>query len=159
MFLFNAAYEFTVMHMSNLVYEEINQRSQQKQESLSLSLSGISPIWAKRLERKPFLVSLTRLRWLSEIADPQKCVVGEAYGFSSSYIDSCRQCASIANKFSLYFALCWQKKLQGVQSIFVRHWNENHLWVEQYRLYILWPVVDPIWDIKSNDDVLLKYLH
>src|ERR671931_490934 len=115
------------MKRNELIYNEIND---ELPEQRPLSLSDISPTWAKRLEEKqpllPFLVSLTRLRWLSEITDPRKCVVGEAYGFSASYTDSCSQCASIGNKFSLYFAMCCQKTLEKVAQMFVKHWNEKH---------------------------------
>ena len=115
------------MKRNELIYSEINDELPQQRP---LSLSDISPTWAKRLQGKqpllPFLVSLTRLRWLSEITDPRKCVVGEAYGFSASYTDSCSQCASIGNKFSLYFAMCRHKKLEKVEQMFVKHWNEKH---------------------------------
>src|SRR5919198_2729551 len=113
------------MKRNELIYDETNELSQQQ----PLSLSDISPTWAKRLEERelvPFLASLARLRWLSEIADPRKCVVGEAYGFSASYTDSCRQCTIMANKFSLYFAMCRNKKLEKIQQMFVKHWNEKH---------------------------------
>jgi hypothetical protein len=113
------------MKRNELIYDEVNKRPQQQ----PLSLSDISPTWAKRLQEKqplPSLISLTRLRWLSEIADPRKCVVAEAYGFSSLYTISCRQCTIMANKFSLYFAMCWHKKLEKVQQMFVKHWNEKH---------------------------------
>src|SRR6187200_986748 len=102
------------MKRNELIYSEINDELPQQRP---LSLSDISPTWAKRLQGKqpllPFLISLTRLRWLSEITNPRKCVVGEAYGFSASYTDSCSQCASIGNKFSLYFAMCSHKKLEN----------------------------------------------
>ena len=115
------------MKRNELIYNKINYEPPQQRP---LSLSDISPTWAKRLQGKqpllPFLVSLTRLRWLSEITDPRKCVVGEAYGFSPSYTDSCSQCASIGNKFSLYFAMCRHKKLEKVEQMFVKHWNQKH---------------------------------
>src|ERR671931_2302881 len=115
------------MKRNELICNEIND---ELPEQRPLSLSDISPTWAKRLQGKqpllPFPISLTRLRWLSEITDPRKCVVGEAYGFSASYTDSCSQCAIMANKFSLYFAMCCQKKLEKVEQMFVKHWNEKH---------------------------------
>src|ERR687887_750103 len=117
------------MKRNELIYNEINDELPQQRP---LSLSDISPTWAKRLQGKqppllplPFLASLARLRWLSEIADPRKCVVGEAYGFSASYTDSCRQCTIMANKFSLYFAMCRNKKLEKIQQ-FQLLFNQNH---------------------------------
>src|SRR5919198_5150009 len=112
------------MKRNELIYDETNELSQQQ----PLSLNDISPTWAKRLEERelvPFLASLARLRWLSEIADPRKCVVGEAYGFSASYTDSCRECTIMANKFSLYFAMCRNKKLEKIQQ-FQLLFNQNH---------------------------------
>jgi hypothetical protein len=52
-----------------------------------LTLDAISPLWAKRLEESKLLppLSLERLRLYLELKDTSKCVVGEAYGFSSSY--------------------------------------------------------------------------
>jgi hypothetical protein len=96
----------------------------------SLLLNDISPIWAMRLKEKGsplFLLSLTRFRWIFQILHPKKCVVAEAYGFSSSYTNDCAQCARIGNKFSLYYALNFSKKLEDNQNKFVKHWNEKHL--------------------------------
>jgi hypothetical protein len=95
-----------------------------------LSLGSISPTWAGRLKEKRsslFLLSLTRLTWLFQILHQKKCVVAEAYGFSSSYTNNCPQCARIANKFSLYFTMNLLKKLEENQNRFVKHWNEKHL--------------------------------
>ena len=95
-----------------------------------LSLNDISPTWALRLKdkRSPlFLISLTRLQWLFEIINPKKCVVAEAYGFSSAYTNNCAECARVGNKFSLYFALHLPKKLKENQQRLVKHWNEKHL--------------------------------
>jgi diphthamide biosynthesis methyltransferase len=111
----------------DLVYDIINKNVGQKHETLSLI--DISPRWAKRLEEKqslPFLMPIKWLQWLSEIIDPQKCVVGEAYGFSSSYANTCAECTSLANKFPLYFAICSHKKLGDLEQTFVKHWNEKH---------------------------------
>jgi hypothetical protein len=95
-----------------------------------LSINEISPIWAIRLKEKKsslFLLSLTRFRWLFQILHPKKCVVAEAYGFSSSYTNDCAQCARIGNKFSLYYAINFHKKFEENQNRFVKHWNEKHV--------------------------------
>jgi hypothetical protein len=56
------------MKRNELIYDETNDELSQQRP---LSLCDISPTWAKRLQGKqpllPFLVSLTRLRWLSGI--------------------------------------------------------------------------------------------
>ncbi len=94
-----------------------------------LSLMDISPRWAMRLKEKRslmFLLSLTRLQWLFQIIHPKKCVVAEAYGFSSSYTLDCNECARMGNKFSLYFAMCLSNKFEENLHRFVKHWNDKH---------------------------------
>ena len=119
-----------------IIYEQNMQeqchqlRYRNQQQKQHLSLSDISPIWNSRLKGKQsplFLISLTRLLWLFEIIHPKKCVVAEAYGFSSSYTNNCNQCARIGNKFSFYFAMCIPKKIKENQERFIKHWNEKHL--------------------------------
>ena len=54
-----------------------------KQQQIGLTLSDISPKWAKRLgeqQQLPAPMSITWLRWWFEIIYPPKCVVGEAHG-------------------------------------------------------------------------------
>lgn len=116
------------LHIHNLHYHQYQQ---------PFSLGDISPTWALRLKEKRsplFSVSLKRLQWLFEIIHPKKCVVAEAYGFSSSYTNNCAECAKIGNKFSLYFTLYLHKKLEENQQRFVKHWKEKHL-----KIYGDWP--------------------
>ena len=102
----------------------------QNQEKL-LTLDAISPIWAKRLEQSNLLplLSLERLRLYFELRDTSKCVVGEAHGFSSSYMYSCKPCAKIGWKFMFYFMIHSYSKLESTKNEFVRHWSEKHLHV------------------------------
>jgi hypothetical protein len=67
-------------------------------QNQELKLDTISPIWAKKLEESKLLplLSLRRLRLYLELKDTSKCVVGEAYGFSSSYVSNCKLCSKIA---------------------------------------------------------------
>lgn len=132
-----------------LIYDEQQRIKMQHQHQLQnhnkhhpphlqpLSLDHILPKWAMRLKEKGssvFLISLTRLKWLFEIIHPKKCVVAEAYGFSSSYTNSCAECAIVGNRFSLYFTLYLHKKLGENQQRFVKHWNEKHL-----KIHCGWP--------------------
>jgi hypothetical protein len=59
-----------------------------------LRLHAISPIWTKKLEESKLLplLSFRRLRLYLELKSTSKCVVGEACGFSSSYVSDCKRC-------------------------------------------------------------------
>ncbi|MFL6461692.1 MAG: hypothetical protein ACJ71J_12240, partial [Nitrososphaeraceae archaeon] len=72
-----------------------------------LTMDTISPVWARRLEESKLLplLSLRRLQLYVELKDTSKCVVGEAYGFSSSYVSNCKLCSKIAWKFMFYFMI------------------------------------------------------
>jgi hypothetical protein len=104
------------------------EKTRQQQETLTLS--DISPNWAKRLgeqqHKLPVPMSITWLRWWFEIIYPPKCVVGEAHGFKRSYTDSCRECGKIGDRFSLYFTLRLCSKIEDNKHRFVKHWNEEH---------------------------------
>ena len=93
-----------------------------------LTLEDISPKWALRLknENMPSLLSPTWLQWRFELQRSSKCVVGEAYGYSSEYTENCDECDRIGCKFLYYFTLNWRSKLILNKQQFVRHWNEVH---------------------------------
>jgi hypothetical protein len=100
-------------------------------QKLLLTLSTISPIWAKRLEQSKLLpiLCLRRLQMYLELRDTSKCVVGEAYGFSSSYVYDCKRCSKIAWKFMFYFMIHSYSKLETTKKEFVKHWSERHHYV------------------------------
>jgi hypothetical protein len=94
-----------------------------------LTLNTISPIWAKKLEESKLLplLSFRRLKLYLELKRTAKCVVGEAYGFSSSYVRNCKTCSKISWKFMFYFMICSHSKLEDTKNEFVKHWSEmNH---------------------------------
>jgi hypothetical protein len=94
-----------------------------------LTLNTISPIWAKKLEESKLfpLLSLRRLKLYLELKRTAKCVVGEAYGFSSSYVRNCKRCSKISWKFMFYFMIHSYSKLEDTKNEFVKHWSEmNH---------------------------------
>jgi hypothetical protein len=110
------------------VKSSINHNVQNQQ---LLTLDTISPLWAKRLEEsKPLpLLSLERLQLYLELRDASKCVVGEAYGFSSAYVCDCKRCSKISWKFMFYFMIHSYSKLEGTKNEFVRHWGEKYHYV------------------------------
>jgi hypothetical protein len=94
-----------------------------------LTLGIISPKWAKRLEASKVLplFSIERLQLYLQLRDTSKCVVGEAYGFSSSYVYDCKMCSKIAWNFMFYFMIHSYSKLEGTKKEFVKHWVEKHV--------------------------------
>jgi hypothetical protein len=101
---------------------------EQQQE---LTLEDISPIWASRLKKEnlPAFMSLNWWKLHYELQKASKCVVGEAYGYSSQYTqytDECGRCNRIGYKFLYYFMLNWRGKLESNKQDFVKHWNEKH---------------------------------
>jgi|SRR5918994_1547719 hypothetical protein len=93
-----------------------------------LSLEIILPKWALRLKREniPTFMSPTWLRWRYELQKSSKCIVGEAYGYSSQYTENCDKCDRIGCEFLYYFTFNWQKRLELNKQEFVKHWNEEH---------------------------------
>jgi hypothetical protein len=93
-----------------------------------LTLEDISPKWASRLkkENSPTFMSPAWLQWCSELRKTSKCVVGEAYSYSSRYVYGCDDCNKIGCKFLYYFTLNWHGKLESNKQDFVSHWNEKH---------------------------------
>jgi hypothetical protein len=98
-----------------------------------LTLDAISPKWAKRLEASKLLplFSIERLQLYVELRDTSRCVVGEAYGFSSSYVYDCKRCSKIGWKFMFYFMIHPYSKLEETKKEFVKHWSEKHHYVSR----------------------------
>ena len=109
-----------------------------QEELLTLTLDTISPIWAKKLEESKLLplLSLRRLKLYLELKRTAKCVIGEAYGFSSSYVHNCKMCSKISWKFMFYFMIHSYSKLERTKNEFVKHWGEmNHYTSSFYGIY------------------------
>ena len=110
-----------------IIEEQLNHRKQKPQEQ-QLVLEDISPIWASRLKKENLstCMSLTWWKLHSELRNASKCVVGEAYGYSSRYTHDCGKCNRIGCKFLYYFTLNLQERLESNKQDFVKHWNEEH---------------------------------
>jgi hypothetical protein len=98
-----------------------------------LTLDAISPMWAKKLEESKLLplLSFRRLKLYLALKRTAKCVVGEAYGFSSSYVSNCKSCSKISWKFMFYFMIHSYSKLEETKKEFVKHWSEKHYYVRR----------------------------
>ncbi len=93
-----------------------------------LGFDTISPKWAERLSQPlPILISLRWLGYYSEIRSASRCVVGEAHGFSSSYLKTCPECNRFSIKFMYSFLVHSESRLEKNKVMFVRHWNEEHV--------------------------------
>lgn len=112
-----------------VMQQQIPQISEQDQlREHELGIEDISPIWNSRLNGKwPAQFSKTWFKWYFELKRTSKCVVGEAHGYSSSYIYSCKECDDIGWKFMFYYTINSRKKLELNKKRFVKHWNEVHL--------------------------------
>jgi hypothetical protein len=122
-----------------IIEEQFHHQRQKPQVQLHLSpppteqqqqlmLEDISPIWASRLKKEnlPTFMSPKWWTWRFKLQNASKCVVGEAYGYSSQYTADCDECNTICVKFLYYFTLGMQEKLESNKQDFVKHWNEEH---------------------------------
>ena len=94
-----------------------------------LQFSEISPIWSQRLDQardniSPF--APIRSRWYRELTISSACVVGEAYGFSSSYVHKCKTCKELGMQFMYYFLIQSDSGIENVKLDFEDHWNKEH---------------------------------
>ena len=112
-------------HQEQLYLSQVPPPSEQRQK---LGLEDISPIWASRLKKEnlPTFMSPNWWKWHYELQKASKCVVGEAYGYSSRYTDDCGKCDRIGCKFLYYFTLNLRGRLESNKQDFVKHWNEEH---------------------------------
>jgi len=100
----------------------VNDNDIRNQEEL-LTLDTISPTWANKSEESKLVptLSLRRLPLYLGLKGSSKCVVGEAHGFSSSYVSSCKRCSKIGWEFMFYFMICSYSKLERTKNGFVTH--------------------------------------
>jgi hypothetical protein len=97
-----------------------------------LALKEITPQWFQRLNKILNENDVDLVYDLySEINDYARCIVGEAYGFDSSYIiqgtkKNCQECLAISGKFSYTLRRYNKLKLKEIIDIFTEHWNERH---------------------------------
>ena len=94
-----------------------------------LLFSEISPMWSERLNQardniSPF--AHIRSRWYHELTISSACVVGEAYGFSSSYVDKCKTCKELGLQFMFYFLIQSDSVIEKAKLDFEDHWNKEN---------------------------------
>lgn len=92
-----------------------------------LMFRDISPKWAQRFDQLPLSpLSLKGVSWGLQILFAETCVVGEAYGYSSSYISECAKCSLLGYEFVTSFMTRSYNQLKENQELFVKHWNQEH---------------------------------
>ncbi len=93
----------------------------------SLILTDIAPKWANRFNQLPVpILSLKGLQWALELTAAERCLVGEAHGFSASYLQTCKVCEMICSNFQINFIMHSYENLKKNTEKFVKHWNEKH---------------------------------
>ncbi len=93
----------------------------------SLTLTDIAPKWANRFKQLPVpKLSLKGVQWALELTAADRCLVGEAHGFSASYLKTCEVCEMIGSNFQTNFIIRSFENLKKNTEKFVEHWNENH---------------------------------
>lgn len=68
----------------------------------------------------------------SDISDYKKCIVGEAYGYSPSYvlygtINHCMKCTGFSHDFAYAAKAYDSDKLIDTKQKLTEHWNELHI--------------------------------
>lgn len=98
-----------------------------------LTLRDITPQWFEQLNKilKEDDNEYIIYRLYSEINDYKRCIVGEAYGYDSSYViqgtkRNCQKCTALSGNFSYVLRRYNNHKLEEIIDRFTKHWNEKH---------------------------------
>lgn len=96
-----------------------------QESSPALTLKDIAPSWHDILAQLP-ASGMRRMLWQQQLAYPETCIVGEAYGFKWSYVNDCAKCS----EFSMTLFRDFKKRSYGALNegvgSFVAHWNDSH---------------------------------
>lgn len=101
-----------------------------------LEFENIVPQWFERLSKllnengNENVDDLLR-KLYPEINSYHKCVLGEAYGYDSSYIrgeskNGCQECSNLSSNFSYYIRVLDKKMIEKTIDKFTKHWNQKH---------------------------------
>jgi hypothetical protein len=101
-----------------------------------LEFKDIVPQWFEKLgkllhENDSEIVDDILRNLYPEINSYHNCVLGEAYGFESSYFQSesknrCQKCSNLSGNFSYYIRVYDKTKITETIDSFTKHWNEKH---------------------------------
>jgi hypothetical protein len=102
-----------------------------------LEFKDIVPQWFEKLgnllhENDSEIVDDILRKLYPEINSYHNCVLGEAYGFESSYFHSesnrCQKCSNLSGNFSYYIRVYDKIKIAETIDNFTKHWNEKHMY-------------------------------
>lgn len=97
----------------------------QQESSPALTLKEIAPSWHDILVQLP-ASGLKRVLWQRQLAYPETCIVGEAYGFKWSYVNDCARCSEFSQTLFRDFKMRSYGALNEGVGRFVAHWNDSH---------------------------------
>jgi hypothetical protein len=93
------------------------------------SFEEICPEWNRKIQEDGGIVVFTITPTPLDITLPDRCIVGEAHGWSQHY--SCKKCEDIAIKFDNMYGYHSRMRLlrrtEQLKHIFVKHWNDKHI--------------------------------
>ena len=96
-------------------------------KDMVLTIKDIAPRWAGRIDHMPLSrFSFKGTGWGVQMLFAETCIVGEAYGYSAPYIESCSTCREIGYEFVASYARRSQGRFQRNLDTFVEHWNASH---------------------------------
>jgi hypothetical protein len=111
--------------VNNVVTFNFLMHELQQESSPALTLKDIAPSWHDILVQLP-ASGIRRMLWQQQLAYPETCIVGEAYGFKWSYVNDCAKCSEFSQTLFRHFKMRSYGALnEGVRS-FVAHWNDSH---------------------------------
>jgi hypothetical protein len=96
-----------------------------------ITFEEIAPDWSKRLNKLTTAkgISYEKDTMYSDISDYKKCIVGEAFGYSPSYvlygtINHCMKCTGFSHDFAYAARDYDSDKLIDTKQKLTEHWNE-----------------------------------
>jgi hypothetical protein len=103
-------------------------------KKITLTFEEIAPDWSKRLNKLTTEkgISYEKDSIYSDIRDYKKCIVGEAYGYSPSYViygtpNHCMKCTGFSHDFAYAAKAYDSDKLIDTKQKLTEHWNEAHI--------------------------------
>jgi hypothetical protein len=105
-----------------------------RSDNNKITFEEIAPDWSKRLNKLTTAkgISYEKGTLYSDISDYKKCIIGEAYGYSPSYViygtpNHCMKCTGFSHDFAYAAKAYDSDKLIDTKQKLTEHWNEAHI--------------------------------